>query len=68
MPPPLKASTETPSEMAAETSAPADPVDEVKRAIDRCFPKMNDGERREIACYVAKWSLDPILDFLKRAA
>ena len=63
-----KASTETSSEMAAETLIPADLVAEVKRIIDRCFPKMKDAERREIISYVANWSLDAIPDFLKRAA
>jgi hypothetical protein len=61
----------TPFEMASETSTaltPANAVAEVKLAIDRWFPEMDDAGRREIAAYVAARSLDRIPEYLKRAA
>jgi hypothetical protein len=62
------ATTHTASEVTSTAAAPSDAVSEVKRAIDRWFPHMDDAGRREIASYVAEWTLDAIPDFLKKAA
>jgi hypothetical protein len=58
----------TTSQATSAAAAPSDPVSEVKWAIDRWFPHMDDAGRQEITSYVAEWTLDAIPDFLKRVA
>jgi hypothetical protein len=51
-----------------EAESSADPIAEVKFAIDRWFAEMDNAGRVEIASYISTWSPDAIPDFLRRPA